>query len=326
MPQAIDIDAAQLAFRYQLRLAGAVCNVASNSYVLGKSLSKWRTAEPTAAETALSLQIVVTSAKGDDLGNPHFRGLRHLVFASFGLANRFVFDLERHSVVATVSEEIAGNSVFWDRLLLPITMGVLGSTVGVVPVHAACLSVGEEGLLIAGASGAGKSTLAVALAKSGFGYLSDDWTYLSLKSERLVAHGMSVPAKLLPDAVGHFPELHAYRVSMALNQELAYELPPQDLGARVNLSCKPRWFIFLERTIDQGCHFTPIGAHEAHVYIERSVERLPAELDGTIQGRSAIIKQVSGLSCWKLNYSGSPEVAVRGLRDFVLRQREEIPA
>ena len=69
---------------------------------------------------------------------------------------------------------------FWDRILLPIALGVLGPALGVVPVHSACLAIDGAGLLIAGASGAGKSTLSVALAQEGFDFISDDWTYLSL--------------------------------------------------------------------------------------------------------------------------------------------------
>ena len=133
-------------------------------------------------------------------------------------------------------EEVAADHGFWDHILLPITMGVLGPAVGVVPVDAACLTFDGEGMLIAGDSGAGKSTLSVALAQNGFGYISDDWSYLAMHSGQITAHGMSVPAKLLPDAMKHFPALARYSLAPALNGELAYELSPNELGAQVRLS------------------------------------------------------------------------------------------
>lgn len=257
---------------------------------------------------------------------PRFRGLRHLVTAIFGEENAFVFDLHRRRIVATVGNEVAADRRFWDHILLPITVGVLGPALGVVPVHAACLTFGNEGMLIAGESGAGKSTLSLALAQNGFGYISDDWSYLSMQDQRIVAHGLSVPVKLLPDAVHHFSALSQYQPALALNGELAYELPAHVLGATVRLSCKPRWFFFLERSGEPGFHVRPISSTEAQSYVERSVERLPPELDDIICARAEVIEELSQLSCWHFCYSGTPEIAVQGLRKFLAEQRPEVSA
>jgi hypothetical protein len=321
----ISINVAELPYRYQLQLAGITCNVATNCNVLQHTLRTWSVSESN-QPASFSMQVLVSAEVDTYNDRPHFRGLQHLVIASFGPANIFVFDLARRLVSATVSLQLANDQSFWDRLLLPIALGVLGATVGVVPVHCACLSIDVQGLLIAGASGAGKSTLAVALAQNGFDYISDDWTYFSLEGTSLVAHGMSVPAKLLPDAVDHFPSLAAYPIRMALNQELAYELPPQDLDAAVRLACEPRWFLFLERIVEEGCRFDPISPDEAFDYIEGGVERLPPELGEAIHIRSAIIGEISQLSCWKFKYGGPPQIAVRGVHEFIVRQREKIPA
>ena len=89
---------------------------------------------------------------------------------------------------------------------------------------------------------------------------------------------MSIPAKLLPDAVTHFPLLDRYPLGLALNQELAYELPAQDLGARVRLCCQPQWFFFLERVPDEGFSAVPVSSLEAQRYVDGSLERLPPEL------------------------------------------------
>ena len=317
----IVINSAALCHGYALRIAGALCMLSTNAPRLGATLRRWRT-DDTNSASDFSMQVRVSPGNGAAPIPPHFRGLKHLVVASFGEENVFAFDLVRRRVTATVSADMADDKNFWNRILLPIAIGVLGPAVGVVPVHSACVMIDGAGVLIAGASGVGKSTLSVALARRGFTYLSDDWTYLTSDRGRLLAHGMGIPAKLLPDAIKHFSFLNSYPVGIALNQELAYELPAQEIGAKVEYVCEPQWFLFLERSTESGCRVAPVSGSDARLYIEHSVERLPAELDDMVRTRSSVIDQISQLSCWKLTYGGSPQVAVSALQEFLARQRQ----
>src|SRR5512140_2904194 len=146
-----------------------------------------------------------------------------------------------------VSQATASDVGFWLHTILPMTLGVLGLTRGVVPLHSACLAQPGFGLLLSVESGAGKSTLAVALAKSGWSLLSDDWTYFTLESSKLFARGTQVPVKLLADAVALFPELKAHSARRSLNGELAYEVPAEVLRINFTSECIPRRLVFIER-------------------------------------------------------------------------------
>lgn len=322
MHREIVIDRAALNRTYLLQLPGCACLVHTNSHTLGRTLCRWRSTDVEHEMTALQMNVLVRAAAASANTEPHFRGMQHLVVASFGPSSVFLFDLLRRTVSAVVSKTLAEDQHFWDRLLLPIVMGVLGPAVGVVPIHAACLALGNSGILIAGASGAGKSTLSVALAQEQMHFVSDDWSYLALRGGRLLAHGMSLPAKLLPDAINYFPLLEHYSTGISLNQELAYELPAEDLGTQVRAICEPRWFFFLERQSTPGCRIVPVSSGEALCYVERSVERLPAQLERLTRARSAVIEHVHRLSCWKLTYGGPPRTAVRALREFLADRRE----
>jgi len=324
MRREITIDPAKLSYSRNLRIAGVRGRLLTNSRRLVETLRCWDAADAGGSSAGFAMHVLADGGGRADVAPPHFRGLKHIVIASFGERNLFVFDLERRHVTAAVSEATAGDGNFWNRIVLPITMGVLGPAVGVVPVHAACVAIEGEGALIAGASGAGKSTLSIAMAQRGFGYLSDDWTYLSVEGGRLRAHGMGVPAKLLPDALQHFPFLTEYRVGIALNQEPAYEVPAEKIGAQVENACEPRWFFFLERYGKKGSFVEPVSPEEAQSYVERSVERLPPELDDSIRTRSAIVKRISRLSCWRLGYAGPPEIAVAALQEFFTNQSKGI--
>src|ERR1700678_1370999 len=161
----IVIDDAGLNCSYKLDLAGALCRLSTNSPALGEALRAWQPADAYSVSPPFDMRVRVNHGASASVGRPHFRGMRHLVIASFGEANIFVFDLLRRNVSAIISEKVVGDSKFWDRILLPISVGILGSAVGVVPVHSACLQIDGAGILIAGPSGAGKSTLSVALAQ-----------------------------------------------------------------------------------------------------------------------------------------------------------------
>jgi hypothetical protein len=318
----LDISAASLPYRYALELAGARCELATNCRQLGSTLDRWLVSEDS-RECAFGMQVLVTEDEDGIRQAAHFRGLHHIVVASFGAANVFVFDLLRRNIAATVSEHVARDPQFWDEVLLPIAVGVLGASVGVVPVHCACLSMGEQGLLVAGVSGAGKSTLSAALAQSGFDYVSDDWTYFSAEGGGLVAHGMTARMKLLPDAILHFPNLRQHSPGASLNGELAYEVSAEAFGSRVRRFCQPRLGIFLERMPGiSGTEFTPTTKSRAQRYLESSVERLPSQLADTERARTEIMNRIAALPWWKFRYSGTPQLAARELGSFVSRQRQ----
>jgi hypothetical protein len=217
-----------------------------------------------------------------------------------------------------LSTEAALDPFFWNTLLLPITIGVLGTTIGVAPLHCACLDHNGSGLLIAGFSGAGKSTLSTALAQRGLALVSDDWTYLSKQAAHLVAYGLSSPIKLLPDAVRFFPELRAFAPKRALNGEMAYEVDPKCFkGFTVKTTSFPRRVFFLERASTPGCHLIPCRPEYVGEFFEKSGERLPEELAGARALRSELIRALSNCHSWILRTGDNPQATAELLADFV---------
>jgi hypothetical protein len=272
-----------------------------------------------------SMKVVVDERSDEPLAAPHFRGMHHVVTASFGGSNVFVFDVLRRTLNASISAVVARDIRFWKEKVIPISLGVLGAAMGLVPVHCACLESGGDGLLIAGESGAGKSTLSVALTESGFNYVSDDWTYLSEQHDQIIAYGTSAPVKLLPDATKHFENLSNYSLQTSMNGELAYEVDiAEAFSAKVERKCEPRWFLFLERTQEAGSEFTPMSSTEAKTYVDSSVEKLPVQLSDAAETREKTITRVSRLPCWRFRYGGTPQFAAKQLREFVINRHQEV--
>jgi hypothetical protein len=321
----LSIEQTNLHYSRALCFAGAACNLRTNSSELARALEDLSISTDDTMSSGFTMRIVVDESSDKAAGEPHFRGLHHVVTASFGRSNVFVFDILRRTLIASVSAAVARDSRFWKEKMIPITLGVLGSAMGLVPVHCACLELDGEGLLIAGVSGAGKSTLSVALSKVGFNYVSDDWTYISRVPDGIVAHGTSAPVKLLPDAVEHFRSLQKHCLQRSMNGELAYEVDiAEAFGARVERACEPRWLIFLERTQEAGAVFAPTPSAEAQSYVNSSVERLPPQLYEAVAMRQQTIECVASLPSWRFRYGGTPQFAAKELQEFIVHRRQEI--
>ena len=247
----------------------------------------------------------------------HFRGLRHLVFASLPPQAFLVYDLLRRQVRGVLSDG-AVNDLFWNSLLMPITIGMMGTTMGVAPLHCACLDRGGNGVLVAGISGAGKSTLTAALGQRGFGVVSDEWTYISRRDCTLVAHGLGLPIKLLPDAAQFFPQLRGHGLRKTLNGEIAYEIEPREtMGCEVRDRSRPRWIFFLERREASGCSLTGCQPDYIVDFFEKSVEKLPEELSEAKQTRKEILHQLSKCPAWIVRTGEGPQQTAGAIERFL---------
>ena len=326
------INRSVLPLQADLQIAGAHCALATNSPHILAATSRWHASARPRTDRTFDLELLLDPSLPNDRdvkSQTHFRGMHHLVFATIGSHEVFTFDLARRRVVGAVSQASASDADFWNSHWLPITIGVMGTTVGVTPLHSACLDRNGSALLLAGNSGAGKSTLSVALARAGFSLISDDWTYISTTAsdsldpraakDKLTVHGLQAPVKLLPDAVRHFPELATRTPRMWFNGELAFELQQNEIcgvPATPTTHSRPRWLLFLDRTIQPGCDFSSISASEARDFFESSAERLPTQLPAAAAARSSAIAAISNCPAWRVRSGETPQTTAQAIRGF----------
>jgi hypothetical protein len=212
---------------------------------------------------------------------------------------------------------MAADSAYWERVIFPTLVGLASDALGVTVIHCACVERDGAGLLLAGESGAGKSTLSLAMARCGFAFLSDDWTYLSYADEQLLAWGLNTPLKLLPDAVQHFPELRALEPGVSLNGERAFEADPKEVfGVRRCLRCEPRWLVFLERRDQPGLTLTRMPPEEAARRLGSAQGRLPPGFSELRKTQRATIRSLVERECWLLQHGEDPEAVSHALHGF----------
>lgn len=298
----------------RLELAGTFWRLETNSESIVRSLHRWKT--PYSTENPITLRVLVDDCLPRLDNAPVYRGMDHIVFATFG-SDFFGFDLLRRDITAVVSYDTASDEKFWNRVLLPIAVGVMGCFIGTVPLHSACLEWNDVGVLVAGVSGAGKSTLSAAMAHLGFSFLSDDWTYVSVRNGNLVASGLGVPFKLLPDAARFFGGLPDHRLASALNGEMAYEVDPAHFAARSMKESVPRHLFMLDRRPSGQTKLQKMSAESIRDFFERSSEPFPEILDHGHKFRLAVLNRVADLQCWQFSYSGSPHDAAASIKKFL---------
>ena len=315
----LSFDRANLVFRTDFSLGGVRCRLSTNSYQVLQHSIPWQRGSRNADARTFEMDILEDPSMDSPAeSRTHFRGVRHLVFAMLEPRSFVVYDLLRKQVRGVLSSAAARDHTFWKTQLLPISVGILGTTLGVAPLHCACLTWNGDGLLLAGLSGAGKSTLAAALAGRGFGVVSDDWTYISRKPDGLVADGLSAPIKLLPDTARFFPELQEFAPHKTMNGEMAYEIEPDKLHpAATFASCSPKWIFFLERISAPGCRFVPCtSAHTRH-FFKSNAERLPEELPAAQETRSEIIDRLSEHPSWIVRSGDDPHRTAEAIQQFL---------
>jgi len=298
---------------------GVVCSISTNfEAVLDVTREIFRPAEPRATpDIWFQVWVDTQSQASPPWPKPYFRGLNHLVFAAYDAANSMLIDLRRSRALARFSPAMATDAAYWKRVIFPVLLGVIGSSVGITVLHCACVVRENGGLLLAGASGSGKSTLALALARNGFDLLSDDWTYVTAREGRVLAWGLPTALKLLPDARTYFPELESLQPAVSLNGELAYEIDPEVVfPVRRSFGCVPRCVIFLEREGQPGLKMTRIPPDVAAGRFQAFLEDLPAELSHCRAAQNKVVESLVARPCWLLHYSTDPQETARFLSKF----------
>jgi hypothetical protein len=319
----LEFNRKTLPFRTDFMFAGTRCHLSTNSPGILQTARRCLPIEKDSYAQSFEMEIIVDASLDGTSEQPaHFRGRQHLVFAILPPRSFVTYDLLRRCAYAVLSTSAASDVSFWNTLLLPITLGVLGTSVGVAPLHCACLERNGRGLLVAGVSGAGKSTLAAALAQRGFAFISDDWTYVSKEQSGLVANGLSSLIKLLPDTVRFFPELRQFSPRQTLNGELAYEInPAHSIGFAVKHIVNPQSIFFLERTSTRGCNIVPCQSQYVMDFFEKSAERLPNELSEAKTMRASIIQSLSAFPSWILRTGESPHKTAEVIDHFLSEGR-----
>lgn len=143
----VSIGQTELPFLRTLCFAGAVCDLRTNSSELAQALERLLLSPDNHGPSGFSMWVVVDESSYETVAEPHFCRLHDVVIASFGRSNTFVLDILRRRISASISTVVARDDRFWKKGPIPLTLGVLGSALGLVPVYCLALLVWREALV-----------------------------------------------------------------------------------------------------------------------------------------------------------------------------------
>jgi hypothetical protein len=303
-------------------VAGSIWDLRSNSEEILRAMRETFDQMGGEQQADLHLQFHVDFAVNNAprWSTPHFRALDHLYYATYGPCDSMLVDQIGRRVIGSFSPAAARDVHHWKQTVLPVLLGIASASIGVTPVHCACVVKDGSGLLLGGESGAGKSTMALSLSRNGFSYLSDDCTYLSRMGTEVRAWGLPTPVKLLPDAVSYFPELVSFDPVLSLNGEWALSVDPTAISnVERCLSCAPRWLVFLERKerkVDSPPIIKPLNSSEAASRLVADLETMPPILFDQYQYQLETIDRLVDRECWVVQHGLKPELLARLLAEI----------
>lgn len=191
-------------------------------------------------------------------------------------------------------------------------MGCIGSA-HATAIHAGCVALDGEAILLCGDSGAGKTTLSYACARAGWTYVTDDGSYLVHgEADRLVT-GNCHQARFRPSAEALFPQLCGREVMRRAGVgKPSIELPIEPGSAiRTSATAKVRYLVFLARNVHKQ-ELTPFPRAVARMYLWQTVRCMPYETSRHLKEIDALLN----VNMFELRYN-SLDWAVERLKQLV---------
>jgi hypothetical protein len=274
--------------------------ITNSEQVLAAAEESWGGLRQAFSEPAIELRIALgEGGSGICPPSPVYRGQRHLLSIVADSQNFALCDREQGFAFAWVDRDAVERKTYLRyHFLEAIALSLLASSY-VTPLHAACVELAGQGVLLCGNSGAGKSSLAFACARAGWRYISDDASYLVRKEGRRLVVGNSHQVRFRPSAIELFPELEGLSITPRAAGKPSIELPtalmPQVTTARQSTV---EYIIFLNRVESDVSELLPFPKEFAMQWAKQS----QADTGANDEEQAASIRELLNAQLFELRY------------------------
>jgi hypothetical protein len=202
----------------------------------------------------------------------------HIVSSIADSENYVVIDLAQlRAMVWATRAAVAHRDYFRYFFLESAAMSSIGSAYATA-IHAGCVALDEEGVLLCGDSGAGKTTLSYACACAGWTYVTDDGSYLVHGEDERTVVGNCHLVRFRPSAAKLFTELHGRPVM----QRAGVGKPSIEMAFRAHgifrssTAARIRYMVFLRRNAERE-ELVVFPRAVAQMYLWQRAQCMPYE-------------------------------------------------
>jgi hypothetical protein len=235
-------------------------------------------------------------------------------FVHFGPRSFVAVDLEAREAVGFLPEDLARDDIAFSRVFLGDLFYLTAGALRLTAIAAACVALGDKGLLLFGPPKSGKTTAGYLAGRRGMQFHADQATFVEIEGGGLRAWGEFWPAAFRVDATRFLPELVALTRPFE-HHDFSFlclaRSPACSAGAR---SVVPASCIFLERGAAEVPRLIPLSSRE---FAERLRQSVPFKDDNQFEpDRHAIFRPVGELPAYRLLYGDDPAVTTPFLRSI----------
>jgi hypothetical protein len=137
----------------------------------------------------------------------------HFLVNTADADNFTIVDMMKGRAIGCVTEATVASPIYLRYFMLEAAALSMVATMRAVALHAACVRLGDHGILLCGDSGAGKSSLAYAGARAGWKFVCDDASYLPLERNDRMVVGNCHQVRFRPSARDLFPEVAGFPIT-----------------------------------------------------------------------------------------------------------------
>ncbi len=223
----------------------------------------------------LTLRIGVTDEKSRSAFLPSAPVCRlqgHLLSNIADADNFVVCDLNGGFSFGWLTPQTAENVPYSRYHILEAGALSMVAALRAAPLHAACVTAAGRGMLLCGDSGAGKTSLALAGARSGWTFTSDDACYLPIgRNDRMVV-GNCHQLRLRESGVLLFPEFADRATTPRATGKPSIEIPTEDLPHLLTSeSAMIEHIIFLNRSNEKSAGLYRFSKEVASLHFSQSL-------------------------------------------------------
>jgi len=244
---------------------------------------------------------------------PSYRYLPKMFTGVADADNYCLADFENEQTWIVVSTAALRYPLYLRQFVLECAAGGHIATNHVTPVHAGCVVLDGCGVLLCGDSGAGKSSLSYACARAGWGYVSDDASFLLNGGTKRMVIGDCHKVRFRPSAAELFPEIAGMEITPRAEGKPSIVVPTATMPHVTRReSAHVDYVVFLNRNADGPPQLVPYRKDVARYYMHQVLYGWPESL----AAQHAAIDRLLTVDVFEMRYR-SMDWAVDRLRRLV---------